>query len=172
MKTKTVCLKVHLKYATAFLKIAFQSDNYAVKLIPSQWTPTSLSWLHSGSPRMERETQFKTLVSPDMQFSLSRKMGPDPTPKLSDAWRNCTSTHWFDINNVGRAIYNVHVILGWFGQKRFIIYMQQSCLDIGESSVINFTLKRCISQPPIKVEFVSSTQMYQIFMHLAPLQML
>ena len=63
------------------------------RLIPSQWTPTSLSWLHSGSPRMDLGTQFKTLVSPDMQFSLSRKMGPDPTPKLSDARRNRTPTH-------------------------------------------------------------------------------
>ena len=100
MRTKTVCLKMHLNYATAFLKIPFKSYNYAVKLVPSQWTPTSLSWLHSGSPCMDLGTQFKTLVSPDMQFSLSRKMGPDPTPKLSDARRNCTPTHWFDIKQV------------------------------------------------------------------------
>lgn len=95
-------------------------------LIPSQWTPTSLSWLHSGSPCIDLGTQFKTLVSPDMQFTLSRKMGPDPTPKLSDARRNRTPTHWFNIKQVTLLVEQVIMYMEYLVglvQKRFIIYI-------------------------------------------------
>ena len=140
MRTKTVCLKMHLNYATAFLKIPFQSYNYAVKLTHTFTVDSHISvmvtfWEPPSGPG--NTIQDSGIARHAIQF-----VQEDGTWSNTKAVRCLKELHTYTLiwhkrgNTVGRVTCNVHKILGWFGQKSFIIYnMQQSCLEIGECFV-------------------------------------
>ena len=55
--------------------------------VPSQWTPTSPSCPHVGSPRGDNRLQSKRLLSSGLQFNWSRKIGPVPLRKSTSDTR-------------------------------------------------------------------------------------
>lgn len=57
------------------------------RYIPSQWTPTSPSCPHLGSPRGDNRLQPKRVLSLGPQFNWSRKIGPVPLRKSTSDTR-------------------------------------------------------------------------------------
>ena len=118
MRTKTLCLKVHLNYfkhsIPKWYAHTFTVDTH-ISVMVTFWEP----------PYRSRNTIQDVGVARHAIHSVQE----DGTWSNTKAVRCSKEPHTYTLiwhttgNTVGRATCNVHEILGWFGQKRFNIYI-------------------------------------------------